>query len=97
LSSQHQFPLTGIKIDRSFISNVSERRDYMAVVQAIINLAIHLDMTLIAEGIETAEQVALLQAMDCHLVQGFHFAKPGDVNAAEAFIATQPIDRAAAA
>jgi diguanylate cyclase (GGDEF)-like protein len=87
LSCLHRFPLDGLKIDRSFIHNVSERRDYAAVVHAIVNLAHNLGMKLIAEGIETAEQVALLQAMDCDQAQGFYFERPGDTKAAERCLA----------
>ena len=47
-------------------------------------------MKLIAEGIETAEQVVLLQAMDCDLAQGYYFDQPRDVAGVEAFIATHP-------
>jgi len=97
LSSLHLFPLNGLKIDRSFMTTVSERRDYMAVVQAIISLARHLGMKLIAEGIETAEQIALLQAMDCDLAQGYYFLKPADSIGAEAFIESRSSKQSAAA
>jgi diguanylate cyclase len=76
LSCLHQFPLDGLKIDRSFISNVAKRRDYAAVVQSIVSLARNLGMKITAEGIETSEQVAMLQTMDCELGQGFYFARP---------------------
>jgi EAL domain-containing protein (putative c-di-GMP-specific phosphodiesterase class I) len=89
LSSLHLFPLNGLKIDRSFVKYLSERRDYRAVVEAIISLARHLDMKLIAEGIETADQVELLRSMDCDLVQGYYFSRPTDNAGAEAFIAQQ--------
>ncbi|HEY8751204.1 MAG TPA: EAL domain-containing protein [Tepidisphaeraceae bacterium] len=86
LSSLHQFPLDGLKIDRRFMQNVSERRDYAAVVNAIVSLARNLGMTLIAEGIEDSQQVALLQGMDCDLAQGYYFDRPRDATGAEAFI-----------
>jgi len=97
LSSLHQFPLNGLKIDQSFIRNVSERRDYMAVVQAIINLAKHLDMKLIAEGIETADQISLLQSMDCDLAQGYFFNRPLDAHKAEALLVSELAKHAMAA
>jgi diguanylate cyclase (GGDEF)-like protein len=97
LSSLHQFPLSGVKIDRSFVRTMSERRDYTAVVQAIINLARHLGMKLIAEGIETADQVALLQALDCDLAQGYHFSCPVVAEEAEAFALRNLLPRANAA
>ncbi len=89
LSTLHQLPLDGLKIDRAFMRNVSEHREYAAVVHAIVTLARNLGMTLTAEGIESAEQIALLQAMDCDLAQGYHFARPGNANDAEAYLLSQ--------
>jgi EAL domain-containing protein (putative c-di-GMP-specific phosphodiesterase class I) len=86
LSSLHLFPLNGLKIDRSFMNTLSVRRDYLAVVNAIISLAKHMGMKLIAEGIETADQIVLLQSMDCDFAQGYFFSKPADAAAAETFI-----------
>jgi diguanylate cyclase len=88
LSCLHQFPLDGLKIDRAFINNISEQRNYVAVVHAIVDLARNLGMRLIAEGIETKEQVVMLQALDCEMAQGYYFAKPMNVAAAEEYITT---------
>jgi EAL domain-containing protein (putative c-di-GMP-specific phosphodiesterase class I) len=76
LACLHQLPLDMIKIDRSFVSRLGQSRDFAAAVHAILSLARNLDLQAIAEGIETPEQVALLQALDCHHGQGYHFAKP---------------------
>ena len=76
LSCLHKFPLSGLKIDRAFVANSSERRDYAAVVNAIVTLAHNLQIELVAEGVEEAAQVALLQAMGCDQAQGFYFARP---------------------
>jgi len=97
LSSLHRFPLNGLKIDRSFMTNLSDRRDYMAVVHAIITLAKHLGMTLIAEGIETTDQITLLQSMECDLAQGYYFCRPTDATGIEAYMATQSIRKSRAA
>jgi diguanylate cyclase (GGDEF)-like protein len=97
LSCLHQFPLNCLKIDRSFIENLGERRDYAAVVQAIIQLARNLGMQLVAEGIERPEQVAMLQAMECDRAQGYLFSRPVDVQEAEAFIRSRLAKPAAAA
>ena len=78
LSSLHQFPLNGVKIDRSFIKSCTDRRDYAAVVQAIVNLARHLRLDVIVEGIETLDQVTLLQSMDCDFAQGVSFWQADD-------------------
>jgi diguanylate cyclase (GGDEF)-like protein len=86
LSGLHRFPLDGLKIDQAFIRNVSERRDYAAVVHAIITLARNLNMHIVAEGVETAEQVAMLQGLDCTEAQGYHFGRPQDARAAESYL-----------
>jgi EAL domain-containing protein (putative c-di-GMP-specific phosphodiesterase class I) len=86
LSCLHQFPLDGLKIDRSFILNGTGRRDYVAVIQAIVTLAHNLKMRVVAEGLETAEQVAMLQVMDCDYGQGYYFAPPLSPQGAEEFI-----------
>ncbi len=82
LSCLHRFPLTGLKIDQSFVKSAGENRDYAAIVHAIVTLARNLGMSLVAEGIETPEQVVLLQSMECENGQGFYFSKP--LNAAAA-------------
>jgi predicted signal transduction protein with EAL and GGDEF domain len=89
LSCLHQFPLNCLKIDRSFVKNLSDRRDYASVVHAIITLARNLGMQLIAEGIETLEQVVMLQAMECDRAQGYHFSRPLDAVNAEKYIQGQ--------
>lgn len=76
LSCLHRFPVNGLKIDRSFIESISERREYAAVVQAIVTLTRSLHMNLVAEGIETTDQFALLQGMGCEMAQGYLFARP---------------------
>jgi diguanylate cyclase (GGDEF)-like protein len=94
LSCLHRFPLTGLKIDQTFVKSAGESRDYAAIVHAIVTLARNLGMSLVAEGIETAEQVVLLQAMECENGQGFYFSKP--LNAAAALGYIQKHDLAAA-
>ena len=87
LSGLHRFPLDGLKIDQAFIRNVSERRDYAAVVHAIIMLARNLDMQVVAEGVETADQVTMLQGLDCTQAQGYLFGRPQDAKSAESLLA----------
>ncbi len=76
LNCLHRFPIDGVKIDRGFINNVGDRRDYAAVVNAIISLAHNLNISLVAEGVETADQVAMLQALGCDQGQGAFFGLP---------------------
>ena len=67
LASLHTFPLDVLKIDRSFIANVCRGRHFAALVQAINQLAQNLGMSVVAEGIETQEQLQALQSLDCQL------------------------------
>lgn len=90
LSYLHRFPLDIIKIDRSFISNLDSMGKNLDVVQAILNLAHHLGMSVVAEGIETPEQLSLLRLLGCELAQGYLFAQPLDVEAAETLFFSHP-------
>ncbi len=76
LSCLHRFPIDVLKIDREFIMNMEQRIEYTAVIQAIITLAHTLNISVVAEGLETAEQVAQLQALECDSAQGYYFSKP---------------------
>ena len=78
LSYLHQFPVDNLKIDRSFISRIQEPAEECKIVEAIIDLAHHLDMTVTAEGIETETQLKYLQNLGCDYAQGYYFAKPLD-------------------
>jgi diguanylate cyclase (GGDEF)-like protein len=86
LSCLHRFPLSGLKIDRSFVNNFAEHRDYAAVIHAIVTLAHNLNMELVAEGVENAPEVVMLQAIGCDKAQGYYFAKPLEAAAFERFI-----------
>jgi diguanylate cyclase (GGDEF)-like protein/PAS domain S-box-containing protein len=70
------FPFTKIKIDRSFIAEISERPDCQIIVRAIRDIAKGLGMTITAEGVETEIQAALLRETGCNEFQGFLFSRP---------------------
>ncbi|MPZ39209.1 MAG: EAL domain-containing protein [Rhizobiales bacterium] len=76
LSYLRSFPFDKIKIDRSFINDLSNGDDAVAIVQAIITLANSLDMTTTAEGVETKRQMKALRAMGCIEMQGYLFSPP---------------------
>ncbi len=76
LSSLHLFPIDALKIDSSFLPEGTGRREFMAVLASIITLAQNLGLDVIAEGIETREQVATLQSIECGYAQGYYFAEP---------------------
>lgn len=68
-----RFPISRIKIDRSFVSRMETSREAHAIVSATIALARSLDLEVVAEGVETASQSRQLQALGCHLQQGYYF------------------------
>ncbi len=84
LSYLHRFPLDTLKIDRSFVSrlgaieNGDDGGQPLQIVRAIVTLAHNLGLNAIAEGVETAEQLAQLRELDCELAQGYWFSKPLD-------------------
>jgi diguanylate cyclase (GGDEF)-like protein/PAS domain S-box-containing protein len=82
LSCLRQFPIQTLKIDRAFLLNITRKREFSAVVQAIISLANNLELDVVAEGVEDDNQLVQLQAMECAHAQGYYFSRP--VDAAEA-------------
>ena len=74
LSYLKQLPVDVIKIDRSFISALPDDKDGVAIVEAIFSMAKALQLEVVAEGVETPEQLAFLVQHDCDIVQGFLFA-----------------------
>ena len=76
MSLMKQFPIDTIKIDRSFVRDLPEDTEDRAITQAIIGMGKALGMTVIAEGVETAEQQAFLRSHGCDEMQGFLFSKP---------------------
>ena len=87
LSYLHRFPLDTLKIDRSFVSRMTPDGENAEIVRAILTLAKNMNMDVIAEGIETAEQFALLRDMGCDCGQGYYFARPLDSDAMGAILA----------
>ena len=75
-----------LKIDRSFIADVDSSRASRALVSALTTMALTLGLRVVAEGIETAEQLALLQAMGCPLGQGYLFSRAVPIGEAEALL-----------
>jgi diguanylate cyclase (GGDEF)-like protein/PAS domain S-box-containing protein len=71
LSYIAQLPIDTLKIDRSFIDDMTTSRDHMAIVSTIISLAHSLKLKVVAEGVETNEQLGLLKALECDQIQGF--------------------------
>jgi diguanylate cyclase (GGDEF)-like protein len=86
LSYLHRFPVNNLKIDRSFISGMDLGDENLEIVRTITLLARNLGMKVVAEGIETTEQLAQLRALSCELGQGYLFSPPVDAEAAVSLI-----------
>ena len=76
LSYLKNLPFDKLKIDREFVSQADRRRDSRAICRALIELGRGLDLQVLAEGVETPEEVAALQALGCHIFQGYRFSRP---------------------
>lgn len=86
LSNLHRFPINTLKIDRSFITRMVENNENAEIVRTISGLAQNLGMDVVAEGVETREQLDILRSLGCKYGQGYFFSKPLDTQSAEAFI-----------
>ena len=76
LSYLRQFPIDILKMDRSFIVEVDKRKDDATIVSAIVHMAHSLGLKVVAEGVETADQLDKLAQMGCDLVQGYYLSRP---------------------
>ena len=87
MSYLKHFPVDSLKIDRSFIEGLGRDSEASAIVSAIVSLARALGIEVVAEGVETEEQLGHLRGMDGDLAQGYYFAKPLPAPAASALLA----------
>ena len=92
LSYLRQFPLDKIKIDKSFILDMASDSQSASIVEALVSLAHTLDLTVTAEGVETAEQLAALQRHLCDQVQGFLLGRPSPYERCPAMVESEPED-----
>jgi diguanylate cyclase (GGDEF)-like protein/PAS domain S-box-containing protein len=76
LSYLRQFPIDRLKIDRSFVTEVTTNADDAAIASAVISLARTLNLEVVAEGVETAEQAQFLSERQCDIMQGYYFGRP---------------------
>lgn len=89
LSYLKRFPIDRVKIDQSFVRDLATDSEDLAIVKAIIALAQAMRLQVIAEGVETAEQLALLQSENCHDYQGYLFARPMDADSLTTMLLSQ--------
>jgi EAL domain-containing protein (putative c-di-GMP-specific phosphodiesterase class I) len=80
LSYLKSLPVQEVKIDRSFVTGLSNQSEDVAIVRAIVDLGRHLGLEVVAEGVEDRPTWDLLASMGCDLVQGWHLARPMPVN-----------------
>jgi EAL domain-containing protein (putative c-di-GMP-specific phosphodiesterase class I) len=83
LSYLHRFPIDVLKIDRSFVKQIGHGADNECITEAIISLAKSLKLEVVAEGVETSEQLEFLLSRGCHVAQGYFFGKPMEARAIE--------------
>ena len=76
LAQLKQFPIDTLKVDRSFIRDIPSNAEDKAITEAIISMGRTLGVTVVAEGVETAEQQAFLSSRSCDEMQGYYFSKP---------------------
>lgn len=76
LSYLKRFPVNTVKVDKSFVRDLSEDSSDLALVEAIVAMARSLGLDVVAEGVESLDQLKLLQQMNCRSVQGYYFSKP---------------------
>lgn len=76
LSNLQNFPIALLKIDKSFVQGLGQSADAEHIVRAIISLAHSLDMSVVAEGVETHAQLEFLRQLNCDHIQGYYFARP---------------------
>lgn len=87
----HRFPVDYLKIDKSFIQTVGLEGENSRIIQTIVNLAEHIGMSVIAEGVETVEQLSFLREINCEFVQGFYFSRPIDLEGALELVRKNPV------
>jgi diguanylate cyclase (GGDEF)-like protein/PAS domain S-box-containing protein len=88
LSYLQRFPIDTLKIDRSFVTQMMENEENLAIVRTIVALARNLGMDVVAEGVETEDQLMLLKKLDCENGQGFLFSTPLGGRQLDQFIAS---------
>jgi EAL domain-containing protein (putative c-di-GMP-specific phosphodiesterase class I) len=91
LSYLRSFPFDKIKIDKSFIHDISHSRDSRAIVNAVIDLGRSLGISTTAEGVETEDQLELVRRQGCNEVQGFLFSTPLPAGAVSLLLANREV------
>jgi EAL domain-containing protein (putative c-di-GMP-specific phosphodiesterase class I) len=86
LSYLNRFPVDTLKIDRSFVTSMNAADENLQIVKTIVTLAGNLGMQVVAEGVETEEQLEQLRSLKCQYGQGYLFSRPLEVTDADLFV-----------
>ncbi|GAE24573.1 diguanylate cyclase/phosphodiesterase [Halalkalibacter wakoensis JCM 9140] len=93
LSYLKRFPVNALKIDRSFVKDIWREKENAAIVQAIISMAKGLKLEVIAEGVETKEELSIIKQLGCTYGQGYYFAKPMSCLEVDHFLKEHTVQR----
>jgi EAL domain-containing protein (putative c-di-GMP-specific phosphodiesterase class I) len=91
LSYLHRFPLDVLKIDRAFVSTMSDDTDYADIIHTVVALAHTLSMQVIVEGVESEEQLARLMSLNCDYAQGYYFSEPRGAMGVAEILEARPV------
>ncbi|MEX0775491.1 MAG: EAL domain-containing protein [Phycisphaeraceae bacterium] len=86
LMSLHHQSVHGLKLDRRFIDSLAASHGYNDLIKAMVALAHSLNMTVVAKGVESVDQLALFEALGCDMGQGYYFARPMPADAVDSFV-----------
>jgi EAL domain-containing protein (putative c-di-GMP-specific phosphodiesterase class I) len=86
------FPFDKVKIDQSFVHDMAGNPQALAIIKAVIGLGKGLGMAVLAEGVETAEQMSMLQDEGCEEIQGFAISRPGPIEQFERILVDRTIE-----
>lgn len=92
LSYLKKFPLSIIKIDKSFIDGLPLNEDDVSIAKAILSLSHNLNMKVVAEGVETMEQLNFLKNLNCNLAQGYHISRPLSIQKLESWLSQNRVN-----
>ena len=97
LTQLQKLPVSELKIDRSFVSNIDENPGNQSIVRATIDMAKQLQLSVVAEGVETINEMRMLANFGCDLIQGFHVGKPMTAARFTEWLALMKVDKVGSA